>query len=453
VPVSRLAVTALRALAMQRWLVGNNARRPAIACMITLSVMAVVDWFSAAAYSPRLHSDVAMVPGSGLEFRPPSPQHLRYDWSRLAPLSTMARRVHQHQSDCSKPRIVHFMNNNGMGSDIHQWAISLCHALEMDATLLTAPPEKKDGNWYKYWIWEDQALCSEAELANPLSCYFGPAKTTKKCDNALAACKHPADTNCVISRGQGAFLKEPVERFCALGSEWTSAAVEYLFSPMDPRVVEAAESAISTVFGAEGIPPAMITVHMRWGDKGEEMDLVAVEDYVEAAKVFVVKHNLTAPAVYLSTEDPAALVAFRAMAPKHWRVYADPMLEQTAATRPKSGNHAVETAKTTLGNEGLHALASVLIAMEAQFYVLTTGSNWSQLIDELRSRIIDPRCGQCTTMVDLRTQDDMCAQYRAQQPAIDAEKPKRIKAHGSAQVAAGTLQRFYNQKSLCHLWS
>ena len=52
--------------------------------------------------------------------------------------------------------------------------------------------------------------------------------------------------------------------------------------------------------------------------------------------------------------------------------------------------------------EGRKALVALLLAMEAQYYVLTTGSNWSRLMDELRQAVVDVRCGGCTEMVDLR---------------------------------------------------
>jgi hypothetical protein len=58
-------------------------------------------------------------------------------------------------------------------------------------------------------------------------------------------------------------------------------------------------------------------------------------------------------------------------------------------------------AKKLKGRPGLVALASVLVAMQADDYVLTTKSNWSRLINELRKNVLDPRCGDCTRLVDL----------------------------------------------------
>lgn len=52
------------------------------------------------------------------------------------------------------------------------------------------------------------------------------------------------------------------------------------------------------------------------------------------------------------------------------------------------------------GKAGLQSLGALLISMQANRYVLSTGSNWSRLINELRKNIIDPRCGNCTTVAE-----------------------------------------------------
>jgi hypothetical protein len=77
---------------------------------------------------------------------------------------------------------------------------------------------------------------------------------------------------------------------------------------------------------------------------------------------------------------------------------------------------------------GRHSLIALLIAMEAKHYVLTTGSNWSRLINELRLAILEAKCKEssdsgsgsgsdrsseeatrspCTTMIDLMKGDSI----------------------------------------------
>jgi hypothetical protein len=55
--------------------------------------------------------------------------------------------------------------------------------------------------------------------------------------------------------------------------------VEYLFSNVSSRLVSEAEAEIVPIFGG-AIPDDLITVHIRWGDKKGEMQLVTQAEYV-----------------------------------------------------------------------------------------------------------------------------------------------------------------------------
>ena len=44
----------------------------------------------------------------------------------------------------------------------------------------------------------------------------------------------------------------------------------------------------------------------------------------------------------------------------------------------------------TDGRLGYNSLLALLIALEADYYVLTTASNWSRLINELRLNVVEP---------------------------------------------------------------
>lgn len=59
-------------------------------------------------------------------------------------------------------------------------------------------------------------------------------------------------------------------------------------------------------------------------------------------------------------------------------------------------------AERTKGKSGLIALASLLVAMEDNNFVITAKSNWSLLMNELHENVVEPRCHGCTQMVDLR---------------------------------------------------
>ena len=59
-------------------------------------------------------------------------------------------------------------------------------------------------------------------------------------------------------------------------------------------------------------------------------------------------------------------------------------------------------AKAQKGAPGLATLASLLIAMEANDFFLTTASNWSRLMDLLRGFILEHHYS--TTVIDLQNQ-------------------------------------------------
>ena len=46
-------------------------------------------------------------------------------------------------------------------------------------------------------------------------------------------------------------------------------------------------------------------------------------------------------------------------------------------------------------------MVALLLALEANYYVLTTQSNWSRLINELRVNRINKLCGDCTHIADI----------------------------------------------------
>ena len=106
--------------------------------------------------------------------------------------------------------------------------------------------------------------------------------------------------------------------------------------------------------------------------------------------------------IYLATEDPAAVKEFKEAMPTGWNVFVDQFLMETQSHRVHEYNASPKLAQSMNGKAGLLALGSLLVAMESNDFVLTTESNWSQLMDEIRRSIMDPRCDGCTTVIDLR---------------------------------------------------
>jgi hypothetical protein len=330
---------------------------------------------------------------------------LRNDWVAMQTSSALGKSLEAQQYDvwCAEPlRVIEYGmgGHNGMGSDLHTFAKGLCGAFSANAAFATVANEKHG------WIWEDKVLCSDSERKAPLACYF----------NLPTVCprQHNTETLPMRSRQKVTWpfgsCENVVPKTKPSRAAFRAAAMEYLFAHLNPRLVEEAEKEISSTFGARGIPRPLIAVHIRWGDKGSEMKLVPIESYINAVAKLVAEHRLGDVHVFVTTEDPNALSAFcdgaRATpGGSQWSIYA-----YKKAVSAYSEMHSPWRDAADGGRMGLYSMVSLLFAMEAKYYVLTTGSNWSRLINELRTNLIDAHAcqgvlkkhGPCTHMADLR---------------------------------------------------
>jgi hypothetical protein len=174
-------------------------------------------------------------------------------------------------------------------------------------------------------------------------------------------------------------------------------------------VVEEAKRQLEKMFGGTGdrdTPPRFITVHVRWGDERADMKLRPIQEYVDAVHRLAESRQESggggSVAVFLATEDPQAAREFLQAASRHnWTVYLDEYYQEFQSVRLSGYNNNGRLAEQLRGRPGLVALASALVAMQADDYVLTTKSNWSRLLNELRKNVVDPRCGNCTRIIDL----------------------------------------------------
>ena len=318
---------------------------------------------------------------------------LRRDWTYNPPLSIYAKTIDNLQSNCSMPLKRHKLDNtNGLGSHTLMWGQALCNAYERNfriKSFVNPNSEMED------WLWLDQEHCDveEARSQSPLLCYF--PNVEQRCGWNETSDQIMGDVRQQRSHCQ--LVKSSVDS----RASWQAAATEYLFQRVSPIVIQEAQRQIGIIFGAEKVPDDLITVHIRWGDKFWEMDLPPIEEYFDAIRQLLPPGATTAN-IYLATEDPKALNETLAKKPDGWNIYYDITLNEIDLFRPRKGNRASWATKTTKGRAGLVALGSLLVAMEANKFVLTTKSNWSSMMNHLRMQIIDPRCNKCTKMIDLR---------------------------------------------------
>ena len=335
---------------------------------------------------------------------------LRLDYTNLELLSPFAKEYDRVQKDCSIKTLA--INRQrpltGLGSDIHVYSTSMCKAIEMNHARL-----RTIGSW----IWTPLEHCPAVDENNrtisPMLCYFPRSETI--CPN-----DHDEESDLLdrvnITDWEGLIARDScpnVENKYGGTSAIRAATTEVLFTRVADFVVEEAERQLQIHFGNNSrtnnkIPKNLITVHIRWGDKRSEMTLLPVKNYTNAVHMIVQRRQIKDDDVhiYLSTESPDAVEQFMDSIPSHWNVYLDQYFVEMSKDRQGNGGDEYGTnsylAINSRGRSGIVALGSLLVAMEASDYVLTTASNWSRLMNEIRKNIINPRCNNlCTNYIDL----------------------------------------------------
>ncbi len=337
----------------------------------------------------------------------PHEPSLRFQWTNMELHSGLAKRFHAHQHDCSIPIAPYKFRysygniaegesrNYGLGSELHVWSLHALYTMNLGFRIRT-PIHRL------HWGWWDREACKGSSSSSLLACYFPDAETS------TCPAGETFHNGTVITEETelcGPHKPHPPgpirRRVVALER---TAMTEYLFSNVSPLVVQEATRQLQAVFPNGTVPSNLITIHVRWGDKQVEMELISIEYYIKATKHVVKEKHIDNVSILLCTEDPAAVHAFTSRMPKNWKVYLDQFYSNMLPYRAKElgTNDIGDTSLTVLkGKAGLWALGSMLVAMEANIFILTTASNWSRLMNELRKGIVNPRCKDCTTMVDL----------------------------------------------------
>jgi len=350
--------------------------------------------------------------------------HLRRQWLRNPPMSRLAKSFQHHQSNCSLPIARHTLDNTfGLGSHFSLWGQALCNAIE-DGFRMTEQLSHVDD----LWIWQDQGHCNtntdpknknngdqnptqqRISASSPMECYL-PVTRRNKCPISSSS-QQQHDSSIMVNVTDPRLEKQ----WCTLTrttdditqkASVRASLTEYLFSEISPLVVKEAQRQIGIIFQDVGsqVPNDLVTVHIRWGDKFWEMDLPSIDEYIQGVVRVLTGSNETIPPtanIFLATEDPKAYKAFIDAKPPGWKVFADITLQEIDAFRPPKGNRASWATRNTQGRAGFIAMGSLLVSLEAKYFVLTTKSNWSTMMNHLRTNIVDPRCNNCTAMVDLR---------------------------------------------------
>ena len=367
----------------------------------------------------------------------PHPHPLRHNW-HATPYDPVVHEIDAQMNDCSTTAHCQ-LRNSGYGSVLHSWATYLCYAMEHGASLVTAA----DGNWFDAWDGNGTTVCHDEHAAAgggshhretrraPLTCFYGHRANT--CGPSPLLGKQQIDFwtfgkvrlempeyDPFFHAGDSALRRYHNWDGCPSwshrrGTPFFVTAFKWLFSRLSPRLVNLTREAAIDVFGPRGARDALVTVHMRWGDKARDnVTLQPAARYAEAVEALVATHlrgvHSSKIGVFVTTEDGAALTAFRKEARlRDWTVYtyAPALLHdedhfdvaangsRAASMRSPLEEAQAEAARSgeAVGWAGVHSIIALLLALEARLYVVTAvgsrSSNWGRLLDEMRMAFVN----------------------------------------------------------------
>ena len=139
------------------------------------------------------------------------------------------------------------------------------------------------------WQWLDQAVCGPPEnVVSAMNCYFPKAEA--RCPGDLTVDKSQSQSNPIASPFQER-CPGIIENKNQKVREFRAASTEYLFQSVNPALIQEAERQLNLVFPRGQVPPDLITVQIRWGDKKEEMELLPAEAYVKGVERILEKRQ------------------------------------------------------------------------------------------------------------------------------------------------------------------
>eukprot|EP00659_Diplonema_papillatum_P006182 gene6182-9466_t len=243
---------------------------------------------------------------------------------------------HQHPADCkSASFFVWKLWNSGLGADIHTYAQALAFAMASGRVLLV---DTNEAWWYAL---DKQPSSIECFFVPPSSCTLadaGPAilitpryQWSPRYKKVVAALGRPVRPYPQQPRTVGSTLRAvgsvgnpwstvPRAEWQAYGYQWWMAqASRYLLRMPQPWLRAALRRWVDETFPG-GVPPKMIGMHVRHGDKYKEMQLLPLSLYMDhAEKLRAAEPDLVD--IFVSTEDPKVLNETAFYTSRGWRFH------------------------------------------------------------------------------------------------------------------------------------
>jgi hypothetical protein len=374
-------------------------------------------------------------------YNPEWSEHLAFERlpaDRLAPLTHQAQRMlyrHQFPQTCEGRKYLVSSGNEelaGLGSHIHIATVHMAIAYIQNRIFIWEP-------WAGY-IYTDADTCDDPPDYVPPG-YNPKLKPPPGAmgSGGWVSCFFRSPTNCTLAHATGPGVDAEHLGTGGIGMQWGiypdtipqpfAAMWEKAGMPMDkgmmkywwrgqvaafftrfhPRALEklralrvqTAQYMRNATAGRPGnatwltaaaaalpLPRGTVSIHIRHGDKSKEMNLVPTARYLQAAEGLVEANPFGYQRIaFMSTEDPSAIAEMEASPlSKDWR-----WLWWEVPRINSNGPEQLVALDMKRGELTMIWWLQLFIALEADGWVGTRGSNWNRLIDELRCVWL-PKC-------------------------------------------------------------
>jgi hypothetical protein len=300
----------------------------------------------------------------------------------LAPLTRWVQAfIHSHQfvQDCSARRFTVFHGfDSTFGSEMHVIGAVLGYAIEHNTTLLLGP------NGCSFFASPD--LCNtgcECVLAPISNCKYqeAPRHATRVVNNAGHQFNHV-----IPSAVKAELLAHRPRMTDRQVLYWWRAQSSAFVTRFNRRTIQEV-SALRMKVHPYRLPSGVINVHMRRGDKNNEMRLPPTRDFVEAANELAARmpNSLGERTLLVTSDDTLSGQEARRLGEA---IGFNVILPMQGAVPGGHTGAAWMQLKDRQTPFYIHLL-KLTLALEADAWIGTRGSNWNRLIDELRCVWVD----------------------------------------------------------------
>ena len=282
----------------------------------------------------------------------------------------------------------------GIGAQIHRLADALAAAIQLNR-ILVVKESSKTGYFDPYWCngtfsifecyFEKLSGCNPALIDARQAATFDMQAGDQSQHRIL---QYSHDINVKLGILFPDLLRTFLQASPVIQSEyrlwWKTQVTAFVIRPNEKTRNAIQQRLHDHVkrFG-DSVPDGTITMHVRRSDKKYEVKLLTNDAYLQAAESLITEHpDMLRRHIYLLTEDERTLQEFINLPGWNVSYFHMDRLNETAQT-PYSVLHRVGIA-----NEVLNELCNLQLAIQGDAFVLTSYfSNWSRLIDELRSTV------------------------------------------------------------------